>query len=145
MTNEKFQMRNGKWFLLVSVLFLSSCSSNSSQGLAVGRADEGFAIQSLRAIATAQAQFKVTRGAYGDFDALTQAGMLDQRFSDRAPNLKGYRFVMTANESEFVVNADPNTTETQPTTGVRHFYLDSSDNVIHVNLMRAAGKDDPVL
>src|SRR5438309_7119921 len=100
---------------------LASCSGNSSQGLgvypkAVGAADEAFAIQALRTIATAEAQLKATRGAYGDFDALTQAGVLDQRFAGNAPNLKGYRFMIIASESDFAANADPSITQTQPTT-----------------------------
>ncbi len=149
MKNEKCQMTNGKWFLLICVPFLTSCSS-SSEGLgvypkAVGASDEGFTIQSLRTIATAEMQLKATRGSYGDFDALTQAGFLDTRFVGQSPNLKGYRYTIKASDSDFVVNADPQTTETQPTTGVRHFYLDSLENVIHVNAARPASKDDPAL
>lgn len=136
--------------LLISLCFLVSCSGNSSEGLgvypkAVGAADEGSTIQALRTIASAEAQMKVTRGSYGDFDALTQAGYLDQRFAGRTPNLKGYRFTITANESDFSVNADPQTTETQPTTGSRHFYLDSSDNAVHANPKQVASKSDPVV
>src|SRR5437660_9013469 len=142
MTHKKCQMRNGKWFLLIFTLILASCSS-SSEGLrvypkAVGASDEGFTIQSLRTIATAEVQLKATHGSYGDFDALTQAGFLDMRFVGQTPNLKGYRYTIRASESEFVVNADPQTTETQPTTGVRHFYLDSLENAIHVNATRPA-------
>ena len=93
--------------LFVLTITLGSCSSgNPSAGLgvypkAVGAADEGFAIQALRTIATAEAQLKVTRGAYGDFAALTQAGLLDQRFAGSAPNLKGYRFTINASEAAF--------------------------------------------
>ena len=136
--------------LLICAVFLSSCSGNSSEGLgvypkAMGAADEGFAIQALRTIASAETQMKVTRGSYGDFDALTQAGYLDQRFAGQTPNLKGYRFTITASESEFSVHADPQTTETQPTTGSRHFYLDSSDTAVHANLKQPASKNDPVV
>src|SRR5712692_8283665 len=144
-------MKNGKWLLFLGVLLLASCASgNSSEGLgvypkAVSASDEGFTIQSLRTIATAEVQLKATRGSYGDFDALTQAGFLDTRFVGQTPNLKGYRYTIRASDSDFVVNADPQTNETQPTTGVRHFYLDSSENVIHVNATRPASKDDPVL
>ncbi len=96
-------------------------------------------------IATAQAQSKVMRGTYGDFNTLTQAGLLDQRFAATSPNLKGYRLTMNASESEFSVHADPETTANQPTTGVRHFYLDSSDNAIHVNSGATASRNDPML
>lgn len=136
--------------LICAVLFASCSSGNSSEGLgvypkAMGAADEGSAIQALRTIASAETQMKVTRGSYGDFDALTQAGYLDQRFAGRTPNLKGYRFTITASESDFSVNADPQTTETQPTTGSRHFYLDSSANAVHANPRQPASKSDPVV
>jgi hypothetical protein len=137
--------------LLIGAVFLASCASgNSSEGLgvypkAMGAADEGSTIQALRTIASAETQMKVTRGSFGDFDALTQAGYLDQRFAGRTPNLKGYRFTITASESDFAVNADPQTTETQPTTGSRHFYLDSSDNAVHANPKQVASKNDPVV
>lgn len=134
--------------LLLLSLLLTSCSS-SQPGLgaypkAVGAADEGFAIQALRTIATAQAQCKVTRGSYCDFITLTQAGFLDQRFASASPLLKGYRLKMTSNENEFSVNADSET-QSQGTAGSRHFYLDSSDNSIHVNATRPASKTDPLL
>ena len=148
-------MTNGKWSLLVGLLVgalvLASCSSgNSSNGLGVypkaeGGADEASAIQSLRTIATAQAEMRATRGVYGNFDALTQAGLLDARFAGSTPNLRGYRFTMNVTDSDFSVNADPQATETQPATGVRHFYLDSADNSIHVNTTQAASKNDAVL
>jgi hypothetical protein len=136
--------------LWIGLALLAACSSaNKSEGLgvypkAMGAADEGSAIQALRTIATAEAQMKVTRGSYGDFDALTQAGYLDQRFAGSTPNLRGYRFIISAGDSEFAVNADPQTTETQPTTGSRHFYLDSSDNAVHANPKQSASKSDPV-
>jgi hypothetical protein len=155
MTDGECQMTDGKWFLLgalfVGALVLASCSSgDSSKGLgvypkAVGAADEASAIQALRTIVTAQQGLKATRGVYGSFDALTQAGLLDARFAGSTPNLKGYRFSMSATDSDFSINADPQITETQPTTGVRHFYLDSVDNSIHANTTQAASKNDPVL
>jgi hypothetical protein len=148
MINERWPAVLGLFFF---ALVLASCSSgDSSKGLgvypkALGAADEASAIQSLRTIATAQQELKATRGVYGGFDALTQAGLLDLRFAGSAPNLKGYRFTMSVTDSNFSVNADPKTTDTQPTTGVRHFYLDSADNSIRVNTMQAASKNDPVL
>ena len=94
--------------------------------------------------ATAQTQARVTRGAYADFDSLVQAGYLDQRFAGSNPNLRGYRFSMIASENEFVVNADPQV-QTGPATGSRHFYLDSTENAIHVNSSQPATKQDPLL
>ena len=137
--------------LLICAFLLVSCSAgNSSEGLgvypkAVGAADEGSAIQALRTIASAETQMKVTRGSYGDFDALVQAGYLDQRFAGPTPNLKGYRFTLTASDAGFSVNADPQPTMTQPTTGIRHFYLDSSENAVRANPNQPASRTDPIV
>jgi len=149
--NALSTQRLAEWLaLLVSMFVLASCSSgNSSQGLgslpkAMGAADEASAIQTLRTIATAEGQLKAARGSYGDFDALTSAGYLDQRFAGRTPNLQGYRYTISATDAEFTVNAEPQTTETHPATGTRHFYLDGSDNVLHANPTQTASKTDPV-
>jgi hypothetical protein len=136
--------------LFLGLMLLASCSSGGSGGLealpkAVGAADEASTIQALRTIATAETQLKASRGSYGDFAALTQAGFLDSRFAGATPNLRGYRFTITASDSDFTVNADPQTTETQPTTGSRHFYLDGTDNAVHTNSKQAASKSDPLL
>jgi len=134
--------------LLFVCCLLAGCS-NSSDGAraypkAVGETDEASAIQALRNIATAQTQAKTIRGAYADFDALVQAGFLDQRFAGANPILRGYRFAMTASENGFAVNADAST-QAGPVTGSRHFYMDSTDNAIHVNPSQPATKQDPLL
>src|SRR5215510_1197455 len=151
MKTAKCKSEAWKWTFLIAALFFASCSSgNSSQGLgaypkAVSAADEGSAIQTLRTIATAQTQAKATRGSYGDFNALVQAGFLDQRFASESPILRGYRFRLTAGENDFSVFADPDTTEGKGTATGRHFYLDSTDNSIHQNPAQTASKTDPVL
>ena len=137
------------WLLLACFLF-SSCSSSGSEGLgalpkAVNAADEGAAVQALRTVSTAQTQAKAMRNSYADFDTLVQLGFLDRRFAGTNPNLRGYRFSVVAKPDEFAVNADPEPSQTAPTTGTRHFYLDSNDNAIHVNLTGPASRQDPVL
>ena len=136
--------------LLVCCVWLSSCSTSGTEGLgaypkAMGAADEGSAIQNLRTIANAQTQAKAMRNSYADFDTLVQLGFLDRRFAGANPNLRGYRFTIVASENEYAITADPQTTENSPTTGSRHFYLDSNDNVIHVNKTGAATRQDPSL
>jgi hypothetical protein len=139
----------GRSILLIMGILLISCSSGNSPGglypKSVSAADEISAIQNLRAIATAQGQLRALRGNYGDFDVLVQSGFLDQRFSGNQPNLRGYRFTMKVTESDFSVTADPHLTESQTTSGVRHFYLESSDNAVHVNPGQSASKGDPTL
>jgi hypothetical protein len=136
--------------LLACCLVLPSCSSSVSEGLgkypkAVGAADEGSAIQNLRAIANAQTQAKAMRNSYADFVALVQLGFLDERFSGANPNLRGYRFTIVANENQYAITADPQPTQAAPAAGSRHFYLDSTDGVIHVNLNQTATRADPSL
>jgi hypothetical protein len=136
--------------LLLLCGILSSCSSQGAEGIralpkAINTADEVSAIQSLRTIGSAQTQAKAMRNSYADFDALVQLGFLDRRFAGANPNLRGYRFTVVAKEDEYAVNADPQVSETAPTTGSRHFYLDSNDNVIHVNLTQPATRQDPAL
>ncbi len=140
-----------KWLGLFVLLFLGSCTAGDSSGgagalpKAVSAVDETSAIQTLRTIATAQAQARATKGSYGDFNTLVQAGFLDQRFASETPILRGYRFRMTAGENDFSVNADPQTSTGQDATGGRHFYLDSTDNAIHANRNQTASKTDPAL
>ena len=139
-----------KLICILAVLLFTSCGSGSSPGAgaytkSVSAVDETSAIQTLRTIATAQAQSRAARGSYGDFNALMQAGFLDQRFTGDAPTMRGYRFTMTASENDFSVNADPQPTQAPETTGGRHFYLDSTDNAVRVNATQRASKSDPSL
>ena len=129
---------------------LFSACSNSGDGAgaypkAVNKADETSAIQSLRTIATAETQAKAMRNSYVDLATLVQLGFLDERFAGPNPNIRGYRFAVTATENEYSVVADPQPTATAPATGGRHFYLDSTDNVIRVNATQGATRQDPSL
>lgn len=143
-------MKNLKLIGILAFLLLGSCSSGSSPGMgalpkSVSAVDETSAIQTLRTIATAQAQARGTRGSYADFNTLVQAGLLDPRFSGDAPTLRGYRFTMTAAENDFSVNADPQPSQAPETVGGRHFYLDAAENVVRVNATQRASKNDPAL
>jgi len=138
--------------IALAVGLFAGCSTagNGSEGLgaypkSMGAADEGSAIQALRTIATAQTQAKAMRNSYADFDTLVQLGFLDRRFTGTNPNLRGYRFAVTASENEYSVTADPQPTETAPAGGSRHFYLDSTGNGIHVNPSQPATRQDPLL
>ena len=134
--------------LVVCVLLLACSTGNPGSGAlpkAVGAADETAALQTLRTIASAEAQLKATSGAYGGFGSLVAGGFLDNRFNGDTPNLRGYRFTLKATEADFALNADPQNTESQPATGGRHFYLDSFDNAVHVNSAGPASRNDPNL
>ncbi len=133
------------------VISLNACSSSKqSEGLgvypkAVGLADETSAIQSLRTIATAEGQLKAATGTYGNFEELVQAGFLDNRFAGAMPNVRGYQFTIMPNDSGFTINADPQTSANQPTTGSRHFCFSSADNTIHASPDRAASSSNPAI
>lgn len=142
--NKSF-LKSG-WLWLAVALFFSNCSGGNPAGnrgtlqKAIDAADETSAIQTLRTIASAQAQAKAIRGSYADFAGLVDGGFLDQRFATATPTLRGYRFTMSASSGEFSVTADP----AGEATG-RHFYLDSNDDAIHVNATGGASKSDPTL
>jgi hypothetical protein len=152
-TENKGARRRSQASALVCSLFafcFSACSSSGNEGLgalpkSVTAADETSAIQGLRTIASAQTQAKAMRNSYANFDALVQLGFLDERFAGSNPNIRGYRFSITANENQFAVNADPQPTANAPAPGGRHFYLDSTDNVIRVNSSQSATRQDPAL
>jgi len=131
---------------VLSAFVLASCGGSpglDSYTKAVGAADEGMAIQTIRTIMTAQTQFRATHDGYGSFDDLTKAGVLDARFAGDAPNLKGYRFTMNAGATAFSINADPAASDKQPAVGGRHFFLDSDDGVVRSNSTQPAGATDP--
>src|SRR5205814_9254489 len=106
-------------------------------------AGEASGLQALRTISTGQTQAKAMRNSYEDFDTLVQLGFLDRRFAGTNPNLRGYRFSVVLKPDEFAVNADPEPSQTAPTTGGRHLHLDSSDHALHVHSTQTATRQDP--
>lgn len=140
---------NVRSFLLIATLCVAGCGPKSPEGgdakpKGLPVVDETAVIQTLRTIATAEEQARASSGAYADFVALNKAGFLDERFAAPTPVLRGYRFTITLKDTEFSVNADP---QTAPPPGVtrRHFYLGSADNVIHFNATQTATSSDPTL
>jgi|SRR5215831_6548178 len=132
------------------VCLLCGCSNNGGEGLgkypkAVSTVDEASAIQSLRTIATAETQAKAMRNSYADFNTLVQLGFLDERFAGTNPNIRGYSFTLVADENQYSVTADPQPSATAPAGGVRHLYMDSTDNAIHANATQTASRRDPQL
>lgn len=139
---------------LVLILFLttvlSACQSYTTgiQQTAT-RADEAAAISTLRTIATAQRTYSLSNsGEFGTLQQLTDGGFLDVRFSNGKP-IKDY--VLTLNvtpktegapEGFYSCNADP---EKPAERAGRHFYIDSTSNVIRVNDTQPASAADQVV
>jgi hypothetical protein len=128
----------------VFVLFGSSACQSYTTGLqkSVTRADEASAIAALRNIGSAERTYSVTNnGEYAGLKQLTEAGLLDSRFSDSRP-LRDYVLTLNIDVDSFSCNADPD-----PSLQVqgRHLYIDSSSGVIHVNESQPATASDPAL
>jgi hypothetical protein len=138
--------------LLLILLFLGLVGNTGCQTYTTGleksveRADETSAIGALRAISLSEQTYSVSNGGeYGTLQQLTDSGLLDGRFGGQRP-VKDY--VLTLNtttkpsEPSFSCNADPD-----PTTGRagRHFYIDSTSGVIHVNDTQPATASDKAL
>jgi hypothetical protein len=127
-----------------AALSCQSYSTGLQQSLA--RADEAAATGALHTIALAQQTYAATNsGNYATFQQLAAGGFLDSRFNTDKPALKDYVLTMEAGVGAagpfYKCHADP--TNTGPQAG-RHFYLDSSSDVLHVNATQAASASDPV-
>lgn len=134
--------------LLVAGLGTLACQSYTTTLVeSPGRVDERSALSTLRTIASAQAVYSLSNsGAYGSFEQLVAAGLLDSRFSSSQPRLGGYVLTMTvANSSggtgSYYCNADPDAAANQKG---RHFYLGSASPEIRVNSTKAATATDEV-
>lgn len=116
-------------------------------------ANETVVIGALRAIASAQTIYSTTHeGNFGSFDELVNAGNLDARFSSAQPVIGGYKLTMKVTTKDaggqapaYAVNADPQQNVAAASTGTRHFYMESSDGLIHANTKQAATASDPPL
>lgn len=111
-------------------------------------ADDTAAVAALKAIALAERSYNVTNaGEYGTLQQLTQASLLDKRFTSNKP-VKDYVFTLNVTakapggaDGSYTCNVDPDPTG----PGGKHFYLDSSSTDIHVNASQAATAADPIL
>ncbi len=111
-------------------------------------ANETTTLSNLNAIAAQQYIYLASTRSYGTFQQLTDAGLLDAKFSGDTPVVGGYVLTMkvvAASESAspfFSINADPAQPEGFTPTGKRHFYLDSETAGIRYNEDRPATASD---
>jgi Tfp pilus assembly protein PilE len=122
-------------------------ASVTSWKAAMRSGNEAAAVQHLKTIATVEAQyFNMHNRTFGAFDQLVKDGF-DARFSGDLPLVEGYTFILKVTpksasaRTSYLLNADPQSTS----TGNKHFYLDSTSGVIHVNSDHPAGANDPPL
>lgn len=147
--------------LSLCALLIAGCGTGpgaaNTYTKSVTAADEASAAQTLKTIAGAQASYFASHGEYGSFKDLTGSGMLDSRFNGSPPEMNGYVFTIkllpsaggtippssSGNEAKYSVSADPKTPASGIQTAGRHFYLDSTSSVIHVNSTQSASATDP--
>jgi type IV pilus assembly protein PilA len=117
-------------------------------------ANEASAVQSLRTITTAEAEYALAhQKEYGTFVQLINDDLLDKRFFGEKPVVSGYTFTLRVSEESggqrpgYEVWADP-----QPdgwlwfnSTDARHFYTSSASRIVRHNRTRAATAEDPAL
>ncbi len=143
---------------MVMALALFACSAapacqsyTSGMQQGVTKTDETAAISALHSISVAQRTYSVSNGgAYGTFEQLVQAGVLDERFKADKPKVKGYVLTMSVTskgdgsaEGSYSINADPE--GSGPQAAGRHLYLDSTSGLIHVNASQPANASDQSL
>jgi len=137
-------------FFLIACFATLSCQSYTTglqQGS--GRADEGAALATIRAITRAQTAYSITNANdYGTFEQLAAGGYLDGRFNTSQPKYYGYVFTMTvsqksgAGDGSYRLHADP---DPALKSNGRHFYIDSDSSEIHVNANQPASASDETI
>jgi hypothetical protein len=133
--------------LLLAISFVSASCQDYTSGLqqTVKRADETVAIAALRSISIAQQAYTVSNsGEYGTLKQLIDGGFLDARMASDKP-VKDYVLTLKVTPKSadnpagsYTCNADPDATVTVG----KHYYIDSSSNVIHVNETQPATSAD---
>jgi hypothetical protein len=109
--------------------------------------NEAAATLNVKSISFAQAQYSTENGNFGTFDQLVQTGLLSQKFAGALPVVDGYIYDLKVSparpsqKSTFTLNADPESA----TTGNKHFFINETSSIIHVNRDRVANASDPPL
>ena len=142
---------------LILVLICAACVAATAcqeytSGLekSVVATDDTAALAALKAIALAERSYNITNsGEYGTLQQLTQANLLDKRFTTNKP-VKDYVFTLNViakapggADGSYTCNVDREPTAVPP--GGKHFYVDSTSSDIHVNANQAATAADPIL
>jgi type II secretory pathway pseudopilin PulG len=106
--------------------------------------NEAATLQNLKTIAAVEIQYFNTHDrTFGTFDQLVNEQMLSSKFKGNPVIADEYVLILNigagrANAS-YVITADPQS----DSSGRRHFYLDSTSEIIRANPDRHASADDP--
>jgi len=141
-----FRTQNLTLILLLCLIFPGCQTYTSGLVKTAGRADEAVVLSNLRSIMLAQNAYNLSNGGYGTFEQLASGGFLDARFKGERPSLSQYSYTMTVTEksadaatASYSCNADPERTGDR---AGRHFYIDSTSDVIHANPTQPASATD---
>jgi len=144
-----FRTQNLTLILLLCLIFPGCQKYSSGLVQSAGRADEAVVLSNLRTIMLAQNAYNLSNGGYGTFEQLASGGFLDARFKGEQPSLSQYSYTMTVTEksadaatASYSCNADPERTGDR---AGRHFYIDSTSDVIHANPTQPASATDAII
>jgi len=118
---------------------------------AIKAANEAAAVKTLRSIAEQQMLYfnSRQRSAFGTFEEMRKADLLDSRFNGTTPVVDGYVYTLkvipksTSTQAGYTINADPQVPTGVSATGTNFYYVDSDTNIIHVNATQPASASDP--
>ena len=103
--------------------------------------------QNIQVLAGIEIQYHTTHARqFATFEQLLSEKLISNKFEGNPPTTDGYVLTLkvvpksATAPASFTLNADPQDTS----TGKNHFYIDSTDQAIHVNPDQPAGPNDPV-
>jgi type II secretory pathway pseudopilin PulG len=111
--------------------------------------NEAATVNNMRTIINDEQIYYLEHRSYGTLEQLIAGGMLDSRFNSNPPIVNGYVFTLKVAPStrdqttSFTLSADPQIEYGFNATGTNHFYVDSTDSLIHVNDAQPATAADP--
>jgi Tfp pilus assembly protein PilE len=110
---------------------------------AVREGNKQATVQNLKLISAVEVQYYSTHNrTFGTFDQMIKEQILRSKFAGNPVTVDGYVLTLTvvprtANvASSYTVRADPEARND-------HFYIDSSDGLVHVNPNKPASPNDP--
>ena len=116
--------------------------------------NEASAAQSIQTIRVLQAQYNSKhQGRFApNFDELIKVMGLDEKFAGTSPVVNGYIFTMKVEATSstkpafYSINTDPQAGEGTQSSGLRHFYIDSTLSTTKITEENSSAKaDDPSL
>ncbi len=131
---------------VVGVMLIGILADVAVSGMraATRAGNEAATIQNLKTIAAVEAQYFNTHNrTFGTFDQLVNEHMLSSKFAGNPIIADEYVLILNISagrtNASYVVTADPQS----DSSGRRHFYLDSTSEIIRANPDQHAGADDP--